>query len=70
MANKTPKNWYFVFAVGFMGVMMVALFAQRQPCTTCPIVQMIKGIKSCAVAETNATPANPEPNITPAESNQ
>jgi len=70
MGNKAPRNWPFIFVAGFMGVMLVALFAQRQPCTTCPIVQMIKGIKSCAMAEPNSKPAIIEPNAAPAESNQ
>jgi hypothetical protein len=70
MANKAPSKWPFIFVAGFMGVMLVALFAQRQPCTTCPIVQMIKGVKSCVVTEPNSAQANSEPNSTPAEPNQ
>jgi hypothetical protein len=70
MANKSQSKWPLVFVVGFMGMMLVALFAQKQPCTTCPIVQMIKGIKSCAVAEPNSSPSESEPNSKPAQSNQ
>gem|GEM_PF-6966345 len=68
--NKKQSKWPLIFVLGFAAVVVIAASSQKQSCTTCPIVQMIKGIKSCAIAEPNATPANPEPNTTPAESNQ
>ncbi len=67
MANKTPKNWLFIFVAGFIGVMLVTLFAQNKTCTTCPIVQMIKGIKSCSVAEKPADQNEPLKNKLTAE---
>jgi hypothetical protein len=70
MGNKTPSKWPLIFILGFAAVVVIAASAQKNSCTTCPIVQMIKGIKSCATAEPNATAANPEPNTKPAESNQ
>jgi hypothetical protein len=70
MGNKTPSKWSFIFVAGFIGVMMVAAFVPKQPCTICPIVQMLKGIRTCQVPEPNSSPSEPEPNFKPAQSNQ
>jgi hypothetical protein len=68
--NKTPSKWPLIFVLGFVAVVLIAASAQKQSCSTCPIVQMLKGIKTCQVPEPNSSPSDPEPNSKPAQSNQ
>jgi hypothetical protein len=68
--NKTPSRWPLIFVLGFVAMVAIAASAQKQPCTTCPIVQMLKGIRTCQVVEPNTSPSNQEPNSKPAQSNQ
>ena len=68
--NKKLSKWPLIFVLGFAAVVVIAASSQKQSCTTCPIVQMLKGIRTCQVAEPNTSPSEPEPNSKPAQSNQ
>jgi hypothetical protein len=68
--RKSFSKWLLVITLGFAAVFAIAASAQKQSCTTCPIVQMLKGIRTCQVAEPNLSLSEPEPNSKQAQSNQ
>ena len=51
MGNKQASKWPLIFVLGFVAVVVIAASSQKQSCTTCPIVQMLKGIRTCQVPE-------------------
>jgi len=59
MANKASPKWIFIFVAGFIGVMMIVAFTPKQPCTICPVVQMMRDIKTCLVQEKTADQDEP-----------